>query len=419
VVLTEIENLLAQTIGLDAASVGLAAIERAILLRMAASGLKSQPAYLEKIQSSATELQELIEAVVVSETWFFRDQEAFAALGDFVIHEWLPARSSGKLRLLSIPCATGEEAYSMAMTLTGIGLSADDFQIDAVDISEHALVRARKATYSRNSFRGKSIDFRDRYFETGPHGYRLSDVMRKRVLFQQGNLLSPDFFPGSHRFHFIFCRNLLIYLNLSAQSRAIQTLKRLLTPEGLLFVGPAEAALMVNHHLVSAKRPMAFAFRHGALLPKQPPAERKAFRVTKTPVASRSPAPKPKPPVKTERVAPTQAHPAPPGKMGIDLKLAGRFADEGRLEEAIKVCEHYLKRHPSSVEALYLLGVIHDATGDWEKARPYYRKALYLDPEHYDSLMHLAYAAEKEGDAAKVKNLRARASRVKERMQHA
>jgi chemotaxis protein methyltransferase WspC len=419
VVLTEIENLLAQTIGLDAASVGLAAIERALQLRMTACGLKSQSAYLEKIQSSATELQELIEVVVVSETWFFRDQEAFAVLGDFVIHEWLPARSSSKLRLLSIPCATGEEAYSMAMTLDGIGLSADSFQIDAVDISEHALVRARKATYSGNSFRGKNLDFRDRYFESGPHGYRLSDAVRKRVLFQQGNLLRPDFFPGSNHFHFIFCRNLLIYLNLSAQTLAVQTLKRLLTPDGLLFVGPAEAALMVNHHLVSAKRPMAFAFRHGALLPEKPPDEKKMLRLKRPPVALPLPVAKPKPHVKTQRVALTQATPALSGKMGIDLKLASQFADEGRLEEAVKVCETYLKRHPSSVEALYLLGVIYDATGDWEKARPYYRKALYLDPEHYDSLMHLAYAAEKEGDAVTVQNLRARANRVKERMQHA
>jgi chemotaxis protein methyltransferase WspC len=418
VVLAEIERLLAQTIGLDAASVGLTTIERAIQSRMTACGLKSQPGYLEKIQSSATELQELIEAVVVSETWFFRDQEAFAALGDFVIHEWLPTHSANKLRLLSIPCATGEEAYSMAMTLDGIGLSSDSFQIDAVDISERALMRARKAVYSRNSFRGKNLEFRDRYFETDLHGSHLSNAIRKRVLFQQGNLLSPDFFPGSHHFHFIFCRNLLIYLDLPAQTRAIQTLKRLLTPEGLLFVGPAEAALMVNHHLVSARRPMAFAFRHGSLFPQKPPVEKKIFRIQKTPLAPPPPVFKPKHRLKTERVALMPARPVVSGKMGIDLKLAHQFADEGRMDEAVRVCEGYLKRHPSSVEALYLLGVIYDATGNLEKARAYYRKALYLNPEHYESLMHLAYAAEKDGDAATVQNLRARAHRVKERMPH-
>jgi chemotaxis protein methyltransferase WspC len=418
VVLPEIETLLAQTIGLDAASVGLSTIERAVQLRMEGCGLKDQSSYLARVLSSTDELQELVEAVVVSETWFFRDQEAFAALGKFVTDEWLPARSPNKLRLLSIPCATGEEAYSMAMTLEGIGLPADIFEIVAVDISERALERARQAVYSKNSFRVKDLDFRDRYFEVKPQGYHLSDGIRRQVLFQQGNLLSPDFLPGSHLFHFIFCRNLLIYLDLSAQNRAIQTLKRLLTPEGLLFVGPAETALMQNHHLVSARRSLAFAFRHGSAFQPKQPAEKKIARLVRVPIMPPAPIFKAKAHLKTQRISRTRALPVLSGKMGVDLKMASQLADEGRLPEAVKVCENYLKRHPSSMEALYLLGVVYDATGNKEKARECYRKVLYLNPEHYESLMHLAYAAEKEGDAATAQNLRARASRVKERVQH-
>jgi chemotaxis protein methyltransferase WspC len=413
---TEIENLLAQTIGLDAASIGLASIDRAVQLRMAGCGLKEPSAYLKRVHSSADELQALIEAVVVSETWFFRDQEAFVALGQFVVNEWLPTCSGNKLRLLSLPCATGEEAYSMAMTLDGIGLPADIFEIHAVDISERALERARKAFYSRNSFRGKNLDFRDRYFEAVPHGYHLSDAIRKRVLFQQGNLLRPDFFSGTHLFHFIFCRNLLIYLDSSAQNRAIETLKRLLTPEGLLFVGPAEAALMLQHNLVSAKRPLAFAFRQGTAPSQKKQAEKKVARVPKAPPI---PVTKPRPHLKTQKIPHTRTLPVLPGETGVDLKLAGELADKGLLPEAVKVCESYLKEHPSSVEAFYLLGVIFDATDNRDKARANYRKALYLNPEHYESLMHLAYAAEKEGDSTTARNMRARAHRIKERMQHA
>ncbi len=85
----------------------------------------------------------------------------------------------------------------------------------------------------------------------------------------------------------------------------------------------------------------------------------------------------------------------------------------------MKVCESYLKTQPSSVEAFYLMGVIFDATGDRKKALTYYLKALYLNPEHYQSLMHLSYAAEKEGHTTTGQNLRNRARRIKERMQHA
>lgn len=418
--IVEIERLLKQTIGLDAASVGLPLIERAVQQRIAACDLKNMAAYWQRVSTSQEELQELIEAVVVSETWFFRDQEAFNALGHFVMHEWLPTRSEKKLRLLSIPCATGEEAYSMAMTLEEIGLSPDSFQIDAVDISELALARARKAVYGRNSFRGKNLEFRDRYFEAGPHGHHLADRIRKRVVFQHANLLGPDFFPGAHFFDYIFCRNLLIYLDTSAQDRAIRTLKRLLVPEGLLFVGPAESALLLNHDLVSAKRPLAFAFRQSAPASQGQPVERKItpFFKRKAPELTAQ-VPKPKSRVRTQRVAMTRTRAVSIEKTKVDLKLATQLADDGRLEEAVKVCEDYLKEHAASVEALYLLGVICDAMGQRDKATAQYRKVLYLQPEHYESLMHLSYAAEKNGDSASAQHLRARAQRVRERRQHA
>lgn len=411
----EIESLLKQTIGLDSASVGLPMVERAVHQRMAACGLKSLPAYLEKVHTSTEELQELIEAVVVSETWFFRDKEAFIALGEFVLREWLPS-GSGKLRLLSIPCATGEEPYSLAMTLDGLGLTPEGFHIDAVDISEQALARARKAVYGRNSFRGKNLDFRDQYFEPGPQGYHLSDSIRKTVLFQQANLFSPDFFPGSHHFHFIFCRNLLIYFDPAAQDRAIQTLKRLLVPQGILFVGPAETSLMLNHNLVSVKRPLSFAFRQGDSVAR--PVEKKAAHSRKKPISPPMPVVRTASALKPAWVPARPSQPVLPEKEEPSLKLAHRLADEGRLKEAVQVCEDYLKKEPST-EAFYLLGVIHDAGGNTEKAGACYRKALYLDPEHYESLMHLSYFAEKGGDSATAQNLRARAQRIKEKLPHA
>ncbi len=193
--IAEIEMLLRQTMGLDAASVGLSTIERAVQQRMTACGLKDVSVYLKKVRASPVELQELIEAVVVSETWFFRDPEAFSVLAQIVLQEWLPAHPQSQLRVLSIPCATGEEAYSLAMTLDGIGVPHENAHIDAIDISEHALARARKGIYGRNSFRGRNLDFRDLYFEQLAHGYQLTGRIRRRVVFHRENLFDPNFFP--------------------------------------------------------------------------------------------------------------------------------------------------------------------------------------------------------------------------------
>src|SRR5690242_3881113 len=111
----EFETLLKQTMGLDAASVGAAAIERAVRARVSAVGLNDMRVYWELVNTSRAELQALIEAVVVPETWFFRDREAFTVLARIAREEWLPTHGEGSLRLLSVPCSSGEEPYSMAM----------------------------------------------------------------------------------------------------------------------------------------------------------------------------------------------------------------------------------------------------------------------------------------------------------------
>ena len=169
----------------------------------------------------ATELQALIEAVVVPETWFFRDREAFAALARLAHEEWLPTHPDGVLRLLSLPCSTGEEPYSMAMALLDAGVPADRFRIDAVDISARALAQARRAVYGKNSFRGQELAFRDRHFEATAHG--LSSERRRsagRCAFSRATCSPPISCRARRSTTSIFCRNVLIYFDRATQDRA-------------------------------------------------------------------------------------------------------------------------------------------------------------------------------------------------------
>ncbi|HKY08149.1 MAG TPA: CheR family methyltransferase, partial [Candidatus Binatia bacterium] len=207
--LKEFEQLLKQAIGLDAASVGSSAIERAVQRRMAACQSESLSEYREFVRASESERQELIEAVVVPETWFFRDGEAFTALGRIVQME-RPANDA-LVRVLSVPSSTGEEAYSIAMTLFDAGLAANHFGVEAFDVSRYAVAQAERAVYGRNSFRGQELQFRDRYFEATEQGYRLSERVRRQVRFRQGNLFGPQFLSAVESYDIVFCRNLLIY----------------------------------------------------------------------------------------------------------------------------------------------------------------------------------------------------------------
>ena len=414
--LSEFEKLLKQTMGLDSASIGASAVERAVQSRIAACKLKDTGAYWQHLTSTSTELQELIEAVVVPETWFFRDREAFAALARLAYEEWWPSHPRETLRLLSLPCSTGEEPYSMAMALLDGGFPPQRFRIDALDISSRALAHAAGATYGRNSFRGTDLQFKGRYFETAPNGSRVSDAVRQHVFFQRGNLFSQDFLPGNGIYDVIFCRNVLIYFDRPTQDRAIQVLSRLLASKGLLFVGPSETGLLLAHDFLSMKVPLAFAFRKpGALRPaptKSANARDKKRSAAPEPRTSRVSIPEPR---RSRRPRPATAPPRRRPDSPIDIHALHRLADQGHLAEAAQSCEVHLREHGPTAELFHLLGLIRDASGNHGEAEDYYSKALYLDPNHRETLLHLAFLLEKKGDRAAAQLMRQRAGRSEQK----
>ena len=136
------EHLLRETIGLDAESIGSASIQRAVRLRMRSLGLRRPEDYQQLLEGSRAEWNEFVESVIVPETWFFRDPALFPAFVRHVLEEWPPAPPAAPLRLLSIPCASGEEPCSLVMSLLDAGVAPERFQIKAIDISARAIARA-------------------------------------------------------------------------------------------------------------------------------------------------------------------------------------------------------------------------------------------------------------------------------------
>jgi chemotaxis protein methyltransferase WspC len=415
--LADIENLLKETMGLNVASIGSPAVARAVQQRLSACHIGDLDAYWNRVRASETELQELIEAVVVPETWFFRDRESFTAVARLVRDEWLSSPRHDLVRLLSLPCSTGEEPYSMAMALLDAGVPAHRFQVEAVDISARLLAHAGLHTYGKNSFRGQDLAFRDRHFGETPHGYRLSEAVCQQVRFQQGNLFDGGFLPGVERFEVIFCRNVLIYFDRPTQDRVILVLKRLLTINGVLVVAPSETALASSHGLVPTNLPLAFAFRNAGAVPggrkpraadpiRPPSIGRSVRRTPSAPHGARATS-------ATRTAVPGAPRPAgKPPDLTADIGEATRLADQGHFVEAATCCEAHLSRHGPSATAFYLLGLVRDATGNLSDAVTYYRKALYLDPNHCDAQIHLAFLMEQQGDLAGAQVLRNRARRT-------
>jgi chemotaxis protein methyltransferase WspC len=397
----EIERALRERLGLNPASIGSGVIERSIRLRMKRHGIEKAQDYLLFLQGSKTEWSELTESVVVAETWFFRDVEPFQAFVRLVVEEWIPSHPQDRLRLLSLPCSSGEEPYSLAMALLDAGFVPDRVELDAVDVSARALNRARKGIYGKNSFRGSRLEFRNKYFHPTAAGFALDSSVTKMVRFSEGNLLAEDFQPPNNRYDFIFCRNLLIYFDASTQRKALTRIGHLLAADGTLFVGAAEQPVVLEQGFVSAHLPMAFACRKASGELQRPAL---AAPSTEAPVVA--------------NLAKSNGHSAlvdaltAPATGLPELDKAKLLADQGHLKEAASICEAHLRNGQPSAQAYYLLGLVRDATGD-PTAPDYYRKALYLEPNHYHSLLQLAFWSEKNGETALARRLKNRAQRVK------
>jgi chemotaxis protein methyltransferase WspC len=398
-----LEILLHEAMGLDVASIGASAVERAVQVRMQACNRCDIQAYIELARASGAELQQLIETIVVPETWFGRDPEAFTLLSRWAFESWLPETPQGPLRLLSLPCSTGEEPYSMAMTLLEAGFPAGRLSIDAVDISQRSLALARRAIYGKNSFRGAKLAFRGRHFDETAGGWQLRESVQALVNFQQGNVFAEDFLPGTERYDAIFCRNVLIYFDRATQDRAIAVLQRLLARKAIVFVGPSETGLLLSHGFAAIKAPLAFAFRRS---------DQAAAAKKQTSRAATLPRVAPPPPRRSPASAPVEpkAIVLPDG-----LDAAAALADAGRFADAATSCAEHVKKSGASARAFRLIAMIRAEAGDSDAAAANYRSALYLDPNDYEALIHLGLLLEKRGDASGAGVLFRRAKRVESR----
>ena len=403
------EKLLYQLIGLDAESVGSVVIERAVRQRISALGCADEEAYWRQLQASPGEQQALVEAVIVPETWFFRYPESFVALVQLARERLASIQGIRPLRILSLPCSTGEEPYSIAMALLDAGIAGEAFRIDAMDISEVNLARAERGIYGRNSFRGTELGFRDRHFSESPDGYRLRDEVKRRVRLLAGNLLAPGLLAGEAPYDLVFCRNLLIYFDRPTQLTVAGVLQRLMREDGALFIGPAEASLFTQMGMQALNIPLAFVFRRGSGVAK-------AAVAPPPPAPSRMPPPKPlpaRPPAPARPLVTASPPVAASEKRGDDQALEdiANLANSGRSQEARAACERYLAAHGPNAQAYYWLGLLSDVAGRSQEAQDYYRKTLYLAPRHAEALAHLSALLAARGDLAGARRLQQRAGR--------
>jgi chemotaxis protein methyltransferase CheR len=421
--------------------------------------------YQRRMVSSATEHEELrvlAERLTVNETYFFRYAEHFRAFAEVVVPNRIQARAQQRrLRILSAGCASGEEAYSLAILIRDQlrELASWEITIHGIDVNASMVGKAWRARYSAWSLREIPTDLHRKYFRAEGRDFLLDSTLKPGVTFEERNLVVEDpVFWQEDAFDVVFCRNVTMYFTVDATRSVISRIARALAPGGFLFLGHAETLrgvsqefrLQHTHETFYYQRREAHETSCAAELPQRRgdhdslprpiPALvasgdswfetiRRASECianltqeksgpamggsrSKSRGSSRSHAAPTLPPwdrtlaielLRKERFAEAmEVLRALPAESKSDpdtqLLLAVLLTNGGDLPEAEKVCLHVLMIDELNAGAHYLMALCREHAGDREAAVEYDQAATYLDSAFAMPHLHLGLVAKRSAD---------------------
>ena len=234
-------------------------LERRLARRARALDLGSLAAYYYHLRSQPGddgELGQLIDELTTNETFFLRERSQLDTLVGEILPEWIDRRRrhGGPVSIWSAGCASGEEPYSIVMLAREAGFEPGrDFRVYASDISRRVLQMARRGVYRAGSFRETEESLRKKYFVEKDDGWRISDDVKRHVVFTRANLIDPSRAWVLGSMDVILCRNVIMYFETTTRRKVIATFGERLQPGGYLLLGHAESLIQLSS---------AFELRH-------------------------------------------------------------------------------------------------------------------------------------------------------------
>ena len=405
-------------------------LRRGLAEALGMSSCDSLDEYYEMLlysRSNSSQWDRLVSALTVGETYFFRNQGHFDALGKHILPELIARweHRNRRIRIWSAGCATGEEPYSIAMLLHELipNLASWNILILATDINRAALYQAQEGVYGPWSFRGVEKRIQDRYFKlNGNKRYAIANEVKRMVTFNYLNLVD-DYYPSlsnnTNAMDVILCRNVTIYFNSEVTQQVVDRFYKCLTNGGRLVPGASEPNLVFFQNFEPRNYPGAVVYQKPLVAKER---ERPVFTLrplVKTP----QPEPLPKVPDKKEG----KPSPSPdPYQAALELLQAGQvdealvklygkldqdpdfvptyyalgkvYANKGNLEEAQNWCERAIKKDKLQPEPYFILSMIYQQFGLLEMAVDNLKKALYLDPTFALAHYNLANIHRQQGN---------------------
>jgi chemotaxis protein methyltransferase WspC len=342
--LREIAQRLAESAGIDPDSLEASRIAWVVERRRRHLLLPNPEVYVDYLKAAAEELEHLIDALVIQETRFFRDHAVFEQIKAWAQQAALVQKQP--LRILSAPCSTGQEPYSVAAVLRLAGLS--DFTIDAFDISHGALAIAQRGVYPAGALSHVPADLQRTCGHWKDSHWHVIDDLLARVRFEQRNLALSGALGDKPGYDLVLCRNLFIYLHASARAVLAESLSQALRPDGRLIIGTGDRVAEINARFVPIEPAAGFAFTHKVCLKSN-----HQVRVASVPVPAQIRR-------RTDTAAPT-AVVGIPQQADEFYRRAVEYSQCGNLRQAERRCRQALYLAPNYMPALELLDAL------WQK----------------------------------------------------
>ena len=417
--------------------------EAGLLRAMHRARVAEPQVYLTRLQAEPALLEDLAGEITVGETYFFRDSRQFAAIREEIVPALARSRPPGcGLRLWSAGCASGEEAYSLAILMREFGLGQGAL-IVGTDLSRAALGAARRGLYTRWSLRGVPDHVTRTYFRRAGARFELLPAIREAVQFRDLNL-AEDTYPSLSgpiwRMDVILCRNVLIYFDTVTVARVARRLLDSLSDDGWLLLGASDPPLgeLVSCDVVMTGAGLAYRRRQG-----EPP--RRSLPGSGLVLPAEVPLPEPRPLASGERP------PLPPepdrregpadaarryaerdyrraaelaarlvqhdgGDSGLWIVLIRALANQGELEAAGRACARALERHAGSAELAYLHALLLYQSGLHDQAARAARQAIYLDRQLVVAHLLLAATQARLGETESARRAARNAQRLLDRL---
>ena len=420
-----------------------------LITRATRHSFDSLAKYYDMLVIDEEEFKELMNLVTINETSFFRFPQQFEAMRKFVIPEIIEGKAANdrQFRVWSAGCSTGEEPYTIAMTLLDSGIEGLGYQLEVMgtDVSTNALLRAKQGVYPARGLLSIPSSVSSRFFEPTSQGHLVSERARKLVSFQYHNLIKEPYpLALMGNWDIIFCRNVTIYFRLESTRRVVENFYESLNPGGYLFIGHSETLTSITDKFEPVEVGGVFLYRKTRVrtrvgyTPPRPdkPAERPTTarlaeesrsrsgktvmprrplgRVARPKIevaASESDASSVAELLEEARVASQagrndavlekieQVRAIDPKNAQAYLLAAYVHADQGEMDEAFTECHKALDIDPLLAAARYVLGIIHLGRGEHMVALSEFKRTIYIDPGFALAHLNLANLYRAQGAA--------------------